>query len=414
MNIFKSYWLVSELFLTFISWGLIIFIQLAFSWFFVEKIILLTYLLPILLLVVFYASHKSCAGYIVNNYHINLKKSINILWPSILAFATVVFIFIDYVGNFNKELSAIREVGIESSKGSYKDALYIFIFPVLILTFIVANYNDLKHKKFINILALLSCFAFIPINGGRINFLLFGILYFAINFTKDFTNFKKNIFKNILKYIGIILLVIIIVTAYSTLRTGADNQDLVNHISKFQYINSNALTSLEKVPYGLVLIIIIITFYDYTGSNIFHLSIFVDNFDKINYHTYGFYQFNILDIFNIINFKKTHDDIDRLYLNYDINHNVWASIFRDTIVDFGYIGSYIFLFSMGIVLFKTRKYISKSYSAQILYFLTLIFFIFSPYHSFFYVTNVYGTAYLFAIILFIRFKLKRSYFIKKV
>ncbi len=401
MNFFKACFSIRELYFTILSWVLIVIIQLTFSWFFIQEVNFITYLFPLSLIFVLYIGYLfSGKYYIFQGTTVKNNLNVFVLWSSIIAFGTVLFKFIDFIGNFSKDLSAIREERLNYI-GNYKDTLYVLLFFLLVFSFIIANFNNLKYKKIVNVLALLSCVAFIPINGGRVNFLIFGTLYICIYTFKNFEVIKKNIIKRFLFFILTILLISIVMTYFSTLRLGADNTELVNHLNSLQYINSSAVNELNKLSYGVYLIIFISTLYDYTGSNIYHLSIFVENLDKFSHVGFGVYQFNFLIKFNIIDYDKIHDDIDSLYVKHGINHNIWATSFRETITDFGILGSYIYVFILALILFKVRKYIAFSYSAQILYFLTLSFFIFSPFHSIFYISSSYGFAYISAIFLFI-------------
>lgn len=406
MNFGKSIFNVREIFFPLFVWVFIFVIYWSFTWFFNEPINPVVYGIPLLFAICVYAGYLTSGYY--NPYYniIGIKKNRNYLILTLVGFSTVVLQFLVNIGNLGKNLSQIREEHQDNMQSGIQDTLYSFLFPLLIFAFIVVNFNNLKHKKAVNIFVLLSCFAFIPINGGRLNFLLFGTLYSSVYLFRNFHRLKKYYIKNLLKFLLIIFVMAILGSFYGILRTGKDNEQLVNYLSTIQHINNDTLFYLSGMPYniGLVVIVFINTFYDYTGGTVYYLSIFIDEFHKIDYRTYGFYNFNFLDRLQIIDWLKTHDDIDKLYLNYDIKYNVWATFVRDFAIDFGIVGSFVVLILLTALMFHARKYLNQSHSAQVLFFLIFGFLLFSPFHSLFLVTRVYGITFFISLILFVRFK----------
>lgn len=409
MNIVRSCITIREIFFPMMSWGLIFIVYWAFSWFFNEPVDLYVYIIPIAFIFCVYL------GFILNNNYITyekikLVKRINFLALSIIGFSTVILQLYLNRTNLNLDLATVRENHQEFSQVGIHDTLYSLLFPLLLISFILVNFNDLKYKKFINIIVLISCIAFIPINGGRVNFLVFGALYMSIKFYKEFHFIKQSLASSIFKFMGLFLLVSVLSSVFGVLRTGKDSEQIINYLSTLQHIDNNVLNSLSTLPYnmGFIIILFINTFYDYTGGNVYYLDIFLKEFHKIDYRTFGFYNFNFLDRFKIINWNKTHDDIDNLYLNHDIKYNVWATFVRDFSIDFGIFGTFIVLTILSFIMFNSRKYITRSYSAQALFFIIFAFLLFSPFHSLFFLTRAYGVAFCICIILFFRFKLIKS------
>jgi len=304
-------------------------------------------------------------------------------------------------------VATIRDERFESNTGNvFYDTLYIFLFPLFYISFIWVNFNNLKYKRLINFLALLTCIAFVPINGGRTNFILFGVLYLGIYMVKNFEKLKKHALKSFLKFTGMFFLLVVLAVLFSVVRLGSNNDELITNFYRLQFIQNSALNWLLSIPNGVgaVLGIFIYTFYDYTGGVIYYLSIFYTNSDKISQRTYGAYNFSVFDRFVDINWIKTHDSIDNLYLNSDIEYNVWASSFRDLYVDFGFAGGFIFTFIMALIMFNARKYLYESYAAQVVFFQLLAYFLFAPFHSMFFISPFYGLTFVVSLIMFYRYK----------
>ncbi len=416
MNFIKAIFNIREIFFPLFLWVFIFIIYWSFSWFFNQPVNPIVYLMPVFFAFSLYVSFSITSKYLVYNEPFGVKKNRNYLIPSLIGFLTVLIQFSSNLGNLGKDLSQIREGFQENFQNGFQETLFSYLFPLILFSFIVVNFNNLKNKKVINILVLLSCIAFIPINGGRVNFLVFGSVYGAIFLFKKFESIKKSYIKSLMKFLFLFILVAILGSLYGVLRTGKDNDQLVTALSKIQHINSDVLFYLSRIPYniGIIIIVFINTFYDYTGGNVYYLSIFIDEFHKINFRTYGFYNFNFLDRLKIIDWMKTHDEIDKLYLNYDIKYNVWASFVRDFAIDFGIVGSFVVLILLGSLMFHTRKYLNQSHSAQVLFFLIFGFLLFSPFHSLFFVTRVYGITFFISLVLFVRFKYINSNKVRRI
>lgn len=407
MNFVKSITDVREIFYPLFFWIFIFVIYWSFSWFFIEPVDSFIYLIPIFVILSIYISFKFSTYKIYKPFGLNKKNTF--LIPSLLGFGSVIFYWLQNINNFGRDLAEVRQEHLENANVGIQDTIYSFLFPLLIYSFIVVNFNNLKYKKTINLLVIFSCVIFIPINGGRINFLVFGTLYAAIFFFNNHEKIIKKWFLNLVKFILYFIVLSFISSLYGLVRISEDNSQVLNNLYTLQYINNDVLMGLLKLPnnIGLFIIFFINIFYDYTGGIVYYLNIFLDNFYKIDYRTYGFYNFNFLDRFETINFTKSHDDIDNLYLPYDIRHNVWASFIRDFMIDFGLIGTFLVLIILSSIMFHARKYIAQSYSAQVLFFLLFAFLIFTPFHSLFYLTRVYGITFFIALFGFFRFKLFR-------
>ena len=406
MNFFKAIANIREIFFPMFLWAFMFAIYWGFSWFFNEPVTPLVYLMPVFLALAIYIAYR-LQGYTNYDKPFRLDKNKNFFIMALLGTLTVVFIFYKNLGNLGRDLADVREEHLENAiNGGLEDTLYSIFFPLLIISFIVVNFNNLKYKILINCFVIFSCVAFIPINGGRINFLVFGALYGAIALFKNFESIRKKKIKNLLKFVLYFIVACVLGSFYGIARTGKDNDQIVGYLYTLKYVNKDVLIALLKVPYnaGLILILFITAFYDYTGGNVYYLGIFIDNFHKIDYRTYGFYNFIFLDRFQIIDANKAHEDIDKLYLPYDIVQNVWATAIRDFAIDFGLIGTFIAIMLLCSLMFNARKYLHRSYSAQVIFFLLFAFLLFSPFHSLFFLTRVYGITLLIAIIGFLRFK----------
>ncbi|GAB3930524.1 O-antigen polymerase [Larkinella terrae] len=402
----KNFIKIRELFFPLAAWAFIFVIYFSFTWLFNEPINVLTLFLPVIFLFFLYLGYITTKKSYDNP--VQIKKDFNLLIFAIIGFIPVCIYFFSSIDNLGKELAEIREEHMEQASGDFKDSIYNLLFPLLIFSFIICNFNNLKYKIFVNILTILSCLAFIPINGGRINFIIFSCLYLAIYFHKNFELIKKSYLKYFGKFTLAMLVISILGAMFTIMRTGVEGDTQVNFMSKLPHINNEALNYLGGSQFGIILIFFINTFYDYTGGCVYYLSIFTDTSDKISYLTYGFYNFNFLDRFGVINWMKVHDDIDHLYYDYDIRYNVWATSIRDLSIDFGLVGSFLFIFFMSKLMFVSKRYLDRSKSAQLVYFMAFAFFLFSPFHSMFYLTKAYGLGFILAIILLVRYKLKKS------
>lgn len=409
MNFLRATLTIRELFFPLIAWAMIYVTYWSFAWFFNEPVNPLVYIMPFAFILSVYFGYCINHKYISFN-EIHLQKKVNFLLLALVGFSTVLFQLYLKRANLEMDLASIREQHQEFSQSGLQDTLYSLFFPLVIVSFIVVNFNNLKHKRLVNIVVLSSCIAFIPINGGRVNFLIFGSLYIAIYVHKNFYKIKANLFKNLLRFIAYFIATAIFGSVYGFIRTGNETVQLANYLSTLQHIDSQTLHSLSLLPYniGFIIIAFINTFYDYTGGNVYYLSIFLDEFHKIEYRTFGFYNFNFLDRFHLIDWNKTHDDIDGLYINHDIKYNVWATFIRDFSIDFGVVGTFIVLVILSSIMFQARKYLHKSYSAQSLYFIIFAFLIFSPFHSLFFLTRAYGVAFIMCSLLFVRYKFINS------
>ena len=406
MRIIKSFLSVRELFFPLISWFFIFLAFFSFSWFFNEPVNPIIYLLVLAFLLCSYLGYYFVGRY--DDYSkIEIKKKLkfNVLLPAILGCIPVLIYFTSSLGNIGKNLSSIREEHFEQGVKSGIENVYILTFPIFIISFILANFNNLRYKWIINLLALFTCLAFIPINGGRTNFLIFINIYMAIYLFKNFDKLKKRPVSYFFKFCGLFLLMIIAFSIFSITRVGAENENMIANFNRLKFINSGALNNLAKIPngVGVILAIFIYVFYDYTGGNVYYFSIFYDNADKLNAHTYGIYNFSLFERFTTISWADTHFKIDKLYLKSDIKYNVWATALRDLYVDFGFTGTFIFVFILSVLFFSSRKFLYQSYSAQSVFFLSFAFFLFAPFHSIFYITPIYGLAFIISIVLFFRF-----------
>lgn len=395
---------INEILFTFSSWVLIFVIYFSFSWFFDEPVTYRVYLVPIGFALAIYI------GYLLNSYSSNeipyepvQKKNYALLF-SLIGFVGVVILFLMNRDNVGKDIAEIRDQHRESYKAGFADSIFTSLFPLHIIAFIIANYNNLKYKFVINIITLLSCIAFIPINGGRVFILVFGCIYATIFLMKNFEKVRQRIFVFFLRVILIFILFSFLGAAFTILRIGAESTNIFNSISQYKFVNYSAAKNLTQIPnnVGIGLVMIIFSFYDYTGGCVFYLDIFLREMDKIETWTYGLYNFNYFDKFGLIDFMKVHDSIDKLYTNYDVQYNVWAGFVRDFYADFRLTGTFIFVVILSRLMFNAKKYLSQSYSAQVLYFMTFAAFLFSPFHSLFYITRTYGLAYVIALIIFLR------------
>ena len=410
MNFIKAIVNIREILYPLFLWIFIFAVYWSFSWFFNEPVDIFVHLMPLFFIISVYIGYRfhTYKRY-KRNKPFQLNKKINFLIPGLLGVLSTIFYCYKNIGNIGRNLAEVREEHLESHQTGIQDTIYQFFFPLLIISFIVVNFNNLKQKIIINLMVIFSCLIFIPINGGRINFLIFGSLYGAMFFFKQHDSILRNWFKNLLKYFFYFMIFAIVVSVYGILRISEDSSQIVSYLSTLQYVKNDSLMSLLQLPnnIGIFIILFITVIYDYTGGNVYYLNIFINNFHKINYRTYGFYNFNFLDRFQIIDFNKAHDDIDKLYLRYDIKQNVWATFVRDFSIDFGLFGTFLVLIIISSIMFDARKYLAKSYSAQVLFFLLFAFLLFSPFHSLFYLTRVYGITFFIALVGFFRFKYLR-------
>jgi hypothetical protein len=405
MIFFKTILNIREVLYPLLLWILIFVIFWMFSWFYNEPVDTFVYLVPLFVIVSIYLGFKFNVYDEQKNFR--LKKSNFFLTTALMGFFSVIYYLIKNLKNLGKDLSEVRADHLENVKIGLQDTLYSIFFPFLIISFIVANFNNLKHKNVINIFAFLSCLIFIPINGGRVNFIVFGSLYASIYLFKNHDVIIQNRIYFFLKFLALFVFTAIIGTIYGILRVSESTDKIINYLSTLNYINENALLFLLRLPndIGIFVVLFIAVFYDYTGANVYYLHIFLNNSHKLNYLTYGFYNFNFLDRFNTINFLKVHNDIDNLYIPYDIKQNVWSTFIRDFSVDFGLLGSFFVLTLMSSLLFYSRNYISKSYSAQVLFFLLFAFLLITPFHSLFFLSRTYAIAFFLSLIGFLKFKL---------
>jgi len=206
-------------------------------------------------------------------------------------------------------------------------------------------------------LVILSCCAFIPITGGRGNFIIIGSISAGLYIFKNFEKLKRNKVKNFFKFIGLFAVGVFLGAIFSISRIGADKDVLISSFYRLQFVSNSGLKSVLSLPYGigLTLASFIFAFYDYTGGNVYYLSIYLDNYEKIPYNTDGVYNFSVLNKFSNINWNKTHDAVDGLYLKYDIKYNVWSTSIRDFSVDFGVIGAFVFVFLLALLFFLFTK-----------------------------------------------------------
>jgi hypothetical protein len=407
MKIVRSFLNVSELFFPMLAWLFIFIIYFSFSWFFDESLDPWVYFIPFLFLFVLYLGYYFVGGYKTYDDSVFSKRHLNLLIPAIIGFIPVVVLLINKAGNLDKELATIREEHLNEGSNDIVESIYTYLFPLLLLSFILVNFNNLKYKVIINILAILSCFAFIPINGGRVNFLIFIAVYIGLFTFKNFKKLKENIFINFLKFIGLFFVAILLGAIFSIARLGSNSEDLVTGFYRLQFVSNSGLNFLLQLPDGIgtSLATFIYTFYDYTGGCVYYYSVFFDNAEKLNYHTYGVYNFSIFIRATDVDWNKTHERIDNLYLKSDIKYNVWAGALRDFTVDFGFIGAFVAFFMLSLLLFYSRKFLDKSYSAQLVFFLLLAFFLFAPFHSLFYIDRYYQVAFVISLLLFIRHRL---------
>jgi len=399
MKLFRVFKSVGELYFVLIAWSFMMIIYFSFAWFFISTLSPITYFMPVFFLLSMYAGYLVSGRYTVyegrteNERH----RKMVLLIPALIGIIPVIIIFLAK-GNTGANISTIRETHAEGKSGASDTigyTLLMFMYPLLLFSFILSNFNNLKYKLYINLLAIFACVCFIWIDGGRENFIIFGGLYSSIYFYKNFDTIKKNTFKFFFKLTWVFLLICVVAVLYSLLRLDKEGSVLVSHLLTLKYINSDAITSMSRLSFGIPLIVMISTVYDYTGSNISNLDIYILNSQNINLG-YGFYQFNFLDKFGIIDREKTHDLVDAIYLKYDISYNVWATSLRDLMIDFGVTGSFIFIFVLAYIMFKARQNFKKSYFVQCLFFLLFAFFLFSPFHSLFYMSRPYCVAFIIA------------------
>lgn len=406
---FKRFSFSLELFFTLRVWLFIVIIYLSFIWLYNTSLSFWGWMMPVFFLISMYIGYALNGKYYVVTDQITVKRKINFLILSLIGLVPVLLLFLER-GSFDKNISDLRDDHFDQGvAANFKDTMLTFMFPLVIISFILVNFNNLRHKKLVNLIAVIASLLSTRINGGRDLFLVFGMLFVSIYFFKNFNKLKQKAGSYIIKGFLLFIAICIAATVFSTMRTNKENDVLLNYMMKLKYLNSSALVSLNSYKYGFALILLIVTIYDYTGANLSHLDIYLSNVDKVD-KTFGFYQFNFLDRLHLINIKQVHDLVDSFYVNYGIYNNVWATSLRDMMIEFGLIGSFMSIVILSWLLFFAKKYIHKSYSAQVVYIMTLSFFIFSPFHSIFYINRVFAFTFAAAIFMFLRF----LFFNKKV
>lgn len=290
-------------------------------------------------------------------------------------------LLIENIGNLNRDLSSIREDQIERrNKGSIYNSINLYLSPFIFVSYTILNLS--RRRVYItisNIIALLICLCFVFITGGRLHFLVFGLIFVSTALVKNKERILSNTRSFYLRSLFYFTFISLGGSIYSTIRTGVDTERLIEFYLSSNQVKTEATTKLLSSPIGQILYIPIRQSFEYNGQCLVHFSMFLEFQDRIPI-TYGLYEFNILDRFGIIDWLEIHDLIDRYYsVKFDINYNVWATIFRELIVDFGILGSLAVWWFLCFMLQLSLYHFKARLSSQVLYVFLLATLLFSPF-----------------------------------
>lgn len=311
------------------------------------------------------------------------KKTI-FLFCFILGVTSCIPLLINNTDNFNKDISDIRDQhhSFSDSGKNFFFTLNFFLSPLLLIPFIYFNlYGTSVIKVTINVTFLLISLLFIFLTGGRVHFIIFGLLIFSIFLRKNEALILKHWKLYISKFLLCFMLLIIIGSTITLIRSGQESSNLLNYYYNLEHLKVGSASSISKTAFGETLLMVLVSSYDYTVQPIINYSTFLDNHLSVP-RTYGFYQFNYLDRLQQFDFMKIHDKIDNIYyVKSGINYNVWGTAFREFVVDFGMIGSLIFFIFLVFLFKKSLKYYEIFDSSKILYAIIFSILIFSPFYS---------------------------------
>ncbi|MEA5139285.1 O-antigen polymerase [Arcicella rigui] len=306
-----------------------------------------------------------------------------IIFLYFLGAVTCIPLLLENQSNLGKDWSEIREYHLENRSGG--GGLYTINFlasPLIFVPYIILSFSKVRaHRVIANTVAAFISFSFIFITGGRVHFIVFGLFFLAIYLLNNRVVIFKRMVSFLIKFILFFILIVILGSLLTLARNTADTSRLMEVYLSLNNVKVDVATTLLQYEWGAIVFVMLTQAFEYVGQCLIFFSMYFDNYEMVPM-SYGFYEFNFLDRFGIINWLDVHDKIDYIYsAKFGIFHNVWGTIFRDMIVDFGIFGSLIFLFLLLYLFRLSLKYMNTFLSAQVLYIFLFSLFLFSPFYS---------------------------------